>query len=212
MRCGHSLARGDRISNRIANGIALRRLTRGDGADAAIDLQRVFGPNVGHSSSGRNWQQTLANNPPPPIGVGEIRTSAGQDVGALELLTRFAEMRRRNPGAQLPLGGLVTTTPTGLVRYTVADPNNDRIVWQGNLARLPSISQVEPAQREREIRALLQRITGQRFRNLRYPHAGPDLVPSPVRPRPNRFDGFDDGDDADAYDAMDALDEALGIA
>lgn len=194
---------GDRSSARALEREAWRLLTGGSGVeraiDRAIDPERIFGPNTGYRSEGRHWRRDLRHNRPPAIGVGEIRTSAGQDVGALELLTRFAEMRRRNPGATLPLGGLVTTTPGGLVRYVVADPNRDRIVWQGNLARLPWINRAPPAVRERAIRSLLRRITGQTFRNLPYPHAGADLVPAVAPPTP-----FDEADEADLLDAMEA--------
>jgi hypothetical protein len=200
MRCGRSLSRSPRVWGRDA----YRRLLGRGGVDRAIDLQRTFGPNVGYSSEGRNWRKHLRNNRPPPIGFGEIRTSFGQDGGALELVTRFAELRRANPGRPLPLGGLVTTTPTGLVRYAVVDPNRDRIVWQGNLARLPWINEVGPGQRERAVRALLRRITGQGFANLPYPHPGADLIPTPVL---SRADDFDDVDDV--FDDMDEWDEAF---
>lgn len=198
---------GNRLSARALERDAWRLLMRDGGAeraidhavDRAIDPERIFGPNVGYRSQGRHWRRDLGRNRPPPIGVGEIRTSAGQDVGALELLTRFAEMRRRNPGATLPLGGLVTTTSGGLVRYVVADPNRDRIVWQGNLARLPWINRAPPAVRERAVRSLLRRITGQTFQNLPYPHAGADLVPA-VPPATS----FDEADEADLLDAMEA--------
>lgn len=191
---------------------ALRRPVRmgapDRGIDAAIDLERVFGPNIGYRSEGRHWRRNLRHHRPPPIGFGEIRTSAGQDGGALELLTRFAELRRRHPGRPLPLGGLVTTTPTGLVRYTVADPNRDRIVWQGNLARLPWINRVGPGERERAVRALLRRITGQGFANLPYPHPGADLIPTPAIVRADAFDDMEDELDAAALDE-DALDDLL---
>lgn len=190
---------GGRLSTRALERDAWRLLMRDSGAERAIDPERIFGPNIGYRSQGRHWRRDLGRNRPPPIGVGEIRTTAGQDVGALELVTRFAEMRRRNPGATLPLGGLVTTTPGGLVRYVVADPNRDRIVWQGNLARLPWINRVPPAARERAIRSLLRRITGQTFQNLPYPHAGADLVPAVPPATP-----FDEADEADLLDAMEA--------
>jgi len=202
MCCGRCRARSDRAWNRIA----YRRLTRHQGVDRSIDLQRIFGPNTGYRSEGRNWRRNLRHHRPPPIGFGEIRTSAGQDGGALELVTRFAEMRRQHPGRPLPLGGLVTTTPSGLVRYTVANPNNDRIVWQGNLARLPWINRVGPGQREAAIRNLLRRITGQGFANLPYPHPGADLIPTPVVARPSPFDEIDDFDAFDAFDVYDDFD------
>lgn len=202
-RCGsRSQPRVGLQADRAWQQAAVRRALRSPTSDRAIDLQRIFGPNAGYRSAGPNWRRNLRNNRPPPIGFGEIRTSAGQDVGALELVTRFNELRRQHPGRPLPLGGLVTTTPTGLIRYMVADPNRDRIVWQGNLARLPWINQVGPAQREAAIRNLLRRITGQGFANLPYPHGGADLIPNPVLVRPSRFDGFDDFDAMDE-DAMD---------
>jgi hypothetical protein len=194
MCCGRCRSRSR--SRQVWDRDAYCQLLGGGGGDRAIDLQRIFGPNLGYRSEGRNWRRDLRNNRPPPIGFGEIRTSSGQDVGALELATRFAELRRQNPGRPLPLGGLVTTTPSGLVRYTVADPNRDRIVWQGNLARLPWINQVGPGQRERAVRALLRRVTGQGFVNLPYPHSGADLIPTPGLVRADAFDRMDEWDAA----------------
>jgi hypothetical protein len=159
------------------------------GIDKLIRLSRVFG--------GRRGRQART---PPPIGVGEITSSARRDTGALELLTRFRERARRGRPA-LP-GGLAWYTPTGLVRYSVVSPDQSRTLWQGNLGRIPGLPQMTTAQREVAIRQLISQQTGQGFRNLRPGHGGADLVP--------KFDAFDDVDGFDDYDDLEGVDDFDG--
>ena len=131
--------------------------------DKVIDLRRVFGP--------RPVGRQPAN--PPAIGVGEITSSARRDVGALEVIARLRQQRRRGGPA-----GLAWYTPTGLVRYAVVNPDQSRILWQGNLGRIPGLAAMSASQREAAVRQLITQRTGQRFRNLQPGHKGPDLVPA----------------------------------
>jgi len=177
MCCGHCANRRDWYGP-----------ARGDGVDRLISLTRVFGPR-------RRGRQPRT---PPPIAVGEITSSNRRDVGALELITRFNARRRR--GQAPSPGGLAWYTPTGLVRYAVADPAQQRLLWQGNIGRIPNIGAMGEAQREAAIRQLISARTGQRFRNLAPGHAGPDLVPA--------FDEADDFDDP-LFDEADEYAEEL---
>jgi hypothetical protein len=93
--------------------------------DKVIDLRRVFGP-------GPPGRQAAT---PPPIGVGEITSSKRRDVGALELIARLRQRGQRGQP-----GGLAWYTPTGLVRYAVVRPDQSRILWQGNLGRIPGLA------------------------------------------------------------------------
>lgn len=72
-----------------------------------------------------------------------------------------------------------------------------RILWQGNLGRIPGIAGMSTDQREAAVRALVTARTNQPFRDLAPGHRGPDLVPT------SRFDEFD------AFAANDLMDEAL---
>jgi len=152
----------------------------GSSIDRLIDLRRVFGP--------RPRRRPPA---PPRIGVGEITSSARRDTGALELISRLRQRARRGRVARP--GGLAWYTPTGLVRYAVVAPDQSRILWQGNVGRIPGIAGMSTSQREAAVRALVAAQTGQSFRVLAPGHAGPDLVPT------SRFDGFD-GFDAQSTD------------
>lgn len=156
-----------------------------DGPDKLVALSRVFGraPRLGSSTG-----------PPPPIGVGEITSSARRDTGALELISRFRERAARN--APPRAGGLAWYTPSGLVRYAVVAPDQQSIQWLGNLGRIPGLAAMNTDQREQAIRALVAQASNQPMQNLPAGHAGPDLVPvvDPFLPAA-RFDGFDGADD-----------------
>ncbi len=173
----------------------MSRFTRRDGfdiddwsaassIDRLVDLRRIFGPRP------RRRPPT-----PPRIGVGEVTSSARRDTGALELISRLRERTRRGRVARP--GGLAWYTPTGLVRYAVVAPDQSRILWQGNLGRIPGIAGMSTDQREAAVRALVTARTNQPFRDLAPGHRGPDLVPT------SRFDEFD------AFAANDLMDEAL---
>ena len=173
----------------------MNRFTRWDGFDVddwnpassidkLVDLRRVFGPRP------RRPPPT-----PPRIGVGEVTSSARRDTGALELISRLRQRTGRGRAARP--GGLAWYTPTGLVRYAVVAPDQSRILWQGNLGRIPGIRGMSTDQREAVVRALITTRTGQSFRNLPPGHRGPDLVPT------SRFDEFDE------FDVDNLMDEEL---
>lgn len=160
--------------------------------DKVIDLRRVFGPRPDPNQQVRR---------PPRIGVGEVTSSARRDVGALELIARLrSQVGRGRPG------GLAWYTPTGLVRYAVIAPDQSRIMWQGNIGRIPGLANIPQNQRgavaERWVRRQITRLTAQRFRRLPPNHRGADLQPAPLRRGPgprgvrgtlgrqNRFDEF----------------------
>lgn len=102
MGCGRCRGTAHRMRDFLHDRDVRRRRMRMDAPDrdidAAIDLERVFGPNIGYRSEGRHWRRNLRHHRPPPIGFGEIRTSAGQDGGALELLTRLPSCGDGIPG------------------------------------------------------------------------------------------------------------------
>src|SRR5262245_41970957 len=133
-------------------------------ADKLIRLTRVFGP--------LPPEQTAL---PPQIGVGEITSEQRRDVGALELVTRLRAAA--TPGQPAGPGGLAWYRPDGSVRYAVVAPDQTRMLWQGDIGRIPNFARLNATQREAAVRRLLTQVTGQRFRNFRGAHRGPDLVP-----------------------------------
>lgn len=170
--------------------------------------------------------QALRQAPPPAIAFGEVKSQAGMNEGLLQLRERLNRQARATPPNQpLPTAnvGLAWYMPAApgqpnLVRYMVAnaggDPRQDRRLWQGNIGYIPPVPaglvpagstpararDLEAHWRENQVRLLLQRIGGQRFRPQPLGHGGADLV--------RRFDAFDGADALDA--AIDAaLDDTL---
>jgi hypothetical protein len=207
---------------------AVRRLSRDDSVD--YSLRRSFGPLIGTEIRQTDpvlLQQELLRRPPPFIGFGEIKSQAGMNPGLHQLiegLFDIGERTPRNQNIQYPRVGLAWYLRNNMVRYMVAQPNPDprlsRRIWQGNIGRISPVPASvtagartpqevidrEAGWREQQVRNLIQRVSGQDFRALSYPHYGPDLQPS------SRSIGIVGRNLVLGADDFDTLDEAIDEA